>query len=90
MSKTTKSNGMATSGMIMGILSTVFNVIPFLGFISIILAVLGIIFGGIGMAKSGVNGGKGKAIAGVVLGLINIVWFFVSLVLMAAAVATVL
>ena len=90
MSKTAKSNGMATSGMIMGILSTVFNIIPFLGFISIILAVLGIIFGGIGMAKSKVNGGKGKAISGVVLGLINIVWFFVSLVLMAAAVASVL
>ena len=88
MSELKKSNGMATSSMIMGILSTVFNVIPLLGFISITLAVLGIIFGGVGLSKSGRNGGKGKAISGLVLGLVNIVWFFVSIILMAAVVVS--
>ena len=84
-----KSNGMATSGLVLGLVSTFFNIIPFLGFISIILSVLSIIFGGVGMARASERGGKGKAIAGVVLGIVNIIWFFVASALMVAAVASV-
>jgi len=83
-----KSNGKATTGLVLGLVATFFNIIPFLGFISIILSVLSIIFGGIGMSKSAELGGRGKGIAGVVLGLVNIVWFFVATFIMVAVVAS--
>jgi len=84
-----KSNGKATTGLVLGLVATFFNIIPFLGFIAIILSVLSIIFGGIGMSKSSELGGRGKGVAGVVLGIVNIVWFFIATFIMVAAVASV-
>jgi hypothetical protein len=71
-----QGNGMAVAGLVLGILALV---LFFLTWPSWILAVLGIIFGALGISKGNkVGKGKGMAIAGLVcavLGLlISIVW----------------
>ncbi len=68
-------NGMATAGMVNGIISVVLFWLPIIGWI---LAVLGIVFGGIGIsrANSGARG-KGMAISGVVLGIASLVLYVV-------------
>ncbi len=72
-----QGNGMAVAGLVLGILALV---LFFITWPSWILAILGIIFGALGISKANKIGGKGKgmAIAGLVcavLGLlISIVW----------------
>jgi hypothetical protein len=56
------SNGMATASLVLGIL----------GFFLPILSVLALIFGGIGISKANQGaGGKGLAVAGLVLGIVG-------------------
>lgn len=82
-----KTNSSATTGLVLCLIATFFNFIPFLGFISIILGILAIIFGGIGWSKSSeLNTGKGKSITAVILGIINIVFYFVSSALLLGAI----
>jgi len=65
-----QSNGMAVTGMVCGIIGLVLFWLPVVGWI---LAILGIIFGGVGIAKANAGGpNKGMAIAGVVLGIVSI------------------
>ena len=72
-----QGNGMAVAGLVLGILALV---LFFITWPSWILAILGIIFGALGISKANKIGGKGKgmAIAGLVcavLGLlISIIW----------------
>lgn len=74
MSSDTKStSGMSITAMILGIVGLVFVWAPFIGFIC---ALLGIIFGGIGMSQTKKNpnlSGRGMAVAGLVCGIIGIV-----------------
>lgn len=65
-----QGNGLAVSGMVLGIIGVVLFWIPVIGWI---LAILAIVFGGIGIAKAN-NGapGKGMAVAGLVLGIVSI------------------
>jgi hypothetical protein len=65
-------NGMALAGMVLGIIGVAGFWIPFVGFVCAILA---IIFSAIGMAKAKHVGGagKGKAVAGLVMGIAAIV-----------------
>ena len=67
-----RGNGLAVAGLVMGILALVLCWIPFLNWI---LAVLGIVFGGVGMSKANKGAsGKGLAVAGLVLGLVGFVF----------------
>lgn len=63
-------NGMATAGMICGIVGIVLCWFPFIGLIA---GLLGIVFGAIGMSKAGrLNGlGKGAGITGLVCGILS-------------------
>jgi hypothetical protein len=63
-----EGNGMAVAGMVLGIISLVFCWFPFLNWI---LALLGIIFGALGIGKGNrVGKGKGMAIAGLACGVV--------------------
>ncbi len=72
-------NGMATAGMICGIVGIVLCWFPFVGLIA---GLLGIIFGAIGMSRAGRLGGlgRGAGITGLVCGIIS----FLLLPIMAA------
>jgi hypothetical protein len=79
-----KTNGMAVTGMVIGILSLVLFWASLLG---MLLAVLGIIFSSIGISQCGKTGqaGKGMAIAGLVCSLIAAA-FWVAVVIIVASV----
>jgi hypothetical protein len=68
-----EKNGIATAGLVCGILGIVLCWLPFVGLIA---GLLGIIFGGIGMARAGSRAGKGRgaAIAGLVCGILAFVF----------------
>jgi hypothetical protein len=73
-----RKNGMATAGMICGIISIVLCWVPFAG---LVLGILGIVFGSIGMSRAGRIGvGRGAGIAGLVTGILG----FILLPMMAA------
>jgi len=63
------SNGMAIASMVLGILSILFGWIPIIGFVSWVLAPLGLIFGFISMGKPT---GKGFAITGLITSAIGL------------------
>lgn len=65
-----KGSGLATAGMVLGIIAIVGCWIPFLNIGSIIMGVLALVFGAIALAQ---KRSKGKAVAAVVLGLLSIV-----------------
>ena len=65
-----KKSGLSTASMVLGIIAICMCFIPILNYVSIILGILSIIFGLIGIVK---NAGRGKAIAGFVLGVISVI-----------------
>lgn len=63
------SNGLATAGFVLALLGLLGSWIPFLNIVGILLAVIGLVLAGVGLAKSRKTGtGKGLAIAGLALG----------------------
>jgi hypothetical protein len=71
-----RTSGMAVAALVCGICGLV---IPYLGFL---LALLGIIFGGVAMGQTGREpnlGGRGMAIAGLVCGIVGIVLWIIIL-----------
>ncbi|MCZ0703042.1 hypothetical protein J2T56_001243 [Natronobacillus azotifigens] len=71
-----EGNGLAVSGMVLGIIAVVLNFIPFLPYV---LGALAIIFGAVGLQKP-VKQGMAKA--GIVLGIVSIAmkilfWMFI-------------
>ncbi|MDQ1007206.1 putative membrane protein [Streptomyces sp. V4I23] len=73
-----RSNGLATAGLVLGIIAVIFSFIPLVNVIVWPLAILGLIFGAIGLAKSGkVGKGKGASITALVTSLVSVVMFFV-------------
>lgn len=69
------TNPYATTGLVLGIIAACFFWVPVLNFI---LAALAIIFGGIGWYQARVRQtGRGKGIAGVILGIVTMVGWFV-------------
>ncbi|MFD7707622.1 DUF4190 domain-containing protein [Streptomyces sp. NPDC059785] len=66
------SNGMGTTGLVLGIIGVVCSLTFFLWFFGVILGILGIIFGAIGRAKAnrGEATNKGAATAGLVCGIV--------------------
>lgn len=70
MQEPTNKSGLATAGMVLGIIAIVGAWIPFLNFVSIILGVLAFIFGIIPLVK---KRSTGKAVAAVILGILSVV-----------------
>jgi hypothetical protein len=68
------SNGLAVAGFILGLLGLLGSFIPVVNIGAIILAVIGMVLAGIGLARSkAARSGKGLAIAGLILGALAIV-----------------
>jgi hypothetical protein len=68
---TPQGNGLAVAGLVLGICGLVLCFLPFLGWV---LAILGIVFGAVGMNKANkVGRGKGLAIAGLICGAIGLI-----------------
>ena len=70
--QSSEKSGLATAGMILGIVAIVGAWIPFINFVSVILGVLALILGGVSLFQ---KRSIGKATAGVVLGILTIVLF---------------
>jgi len=73
-----QGNGMATAALILGIISVVFAVIPFLGiFIAAPCSLLAFIFGIVGMVRgSKIQKGFGMALCGLILSLLSSLMMF--------------
>lgn len=66
-----QGNGLAIAGLVLGLLGLLLCWVPFLGWL---LAILGIIFGAIGVSKAKrVQRGKGMALAGLITGVAGLV-----------------
>ena len=74
-SNTQPSNGLGTTGFVLGLIGLLFSFIPVIGVIAWPLVILGIIFSAIGISKAskGRATNKGLAIAGLVVSIIGIV-----------------
>ncbi|WP_432056875.1 DUF4190 domain-containing protein [Streptomyces sp. bgisy022] len=71
------SNGLATTALVLGIVAVVVSFIPVLNVVVWPLAVLGIIFGAIGLSKAGkVGKGKAAGITGLITSVAAIMMFF--------------
>lgn len=68
------TSGLAVAGLVIGIIALISSVVPLLNLFSFPLVLLAIIFGGIAVFQTakGKRGGKGLAIAGLVLGIIGL------------------
>lgn len=65
----TNSNGMAIASMVLGIISIVFNCC--FAWVSFPCSIISLILGGISLSKK--QGGKGMAIAGIVLSILSLI-----------------
>ncbi|PKM63162.1 MAG: hypothetical protein CVU97_01570 [Firmicutes bacterium HGW-Firmicutes-21] len=65
-------NGMAVAALVCGILGIIGSFIPFVNYFTLVLAILGIVFGAIGLKRAKFSGkGEGLATAGLVLGIVG-------------------
>ncbi len=83
-----RGNGMATAGFVCGLLAAILGAIPILFYISFVLGPIGIVLSAIGIRRANAEpdrGGKGLAIAGLVLGIIGLVLAILWVALIAAA-----
>ncbi len=65
------SNGPATAGMVLGILGVALFWLPVIGFV---MAIIAVVLGGVGLSRSNLGGGgRGQAIAAIVLGVLGII-----------------
>lgn len=72
------SNGLATASLVLGIIGVVLALVPFLGVVGALVGGVGLVLAVFGLLASRKHGvGKGKAIAGLVLGVASIVVFLV-------------
>ena len=70
-----QKNSMSIAALVCGILGIVGSFIPIVCYFTLILAILGIVFGVKGMKIAKMNGvGKGLAIAGLVCGIVGTVF----------------
>lgn len=71
-----KKSGLAVAGLVLGIIAIVLSAIPIINNLAFILAALALIFGVIVLVKK--SGGRGQAIAAVVLAVVAVVIVLVS------------
>ena len=83
--------GMSIAALVFGILGIVGSFIPVVCYFTLVLAILGIIFGALGMKKAKLAGGEGKglAVAGLVLGIIGTAFGAIGVICIACAAAAV-
>jgi len=69
------SNGLGTTGFVLGVIGLVFSFIPLIGVVAWPLVILGIIFSAVGISKAakGRATNKGLAIAGLVVSIVGLV-----------------
>lgn len=81
-------NGMGTTALVLGILACVLAFIPILGFVSYPLALLGIIFGLVGLrrASKGIATNRGVALAGLIASVLGFVLVIVATVAYVSAI----
>ncbi len=72
------SNGLATASLVLGIIGIVFAIIPLVGIVGALVGGIGLVLGIFGLLAANKRGvGKGKSIAGLVLGVAAIAVFMV-------------
>ena len=83
------TNGLAMTSMILGIAGIVLIWLPIVDFLGILGAIVAVILGHIGFSQinrpGNMQGGRGMAIAGFVLGYISIAIFVLVIIVLAAA-----
>ena len=76
-----QTNGMAIAALVCGVLGIVGSFIPVVMYFTAVLAVLGIIFGVMGMKKAKqIGSGNGLAITGLVLGIVGTIFAIVGII----------
>lgn len=78
-----QGNGMAVAALVLGIVGSVFGLIPILGLIALPLGILAIIFGFVGRKRSI---GRGMALAGILTGALALLLAVIGLVIVRGAV----
>jgi hypothetical protein len=69
-----RSNGLATAGLVVGIIAAVFSFIPVIGVVAWGLAPIALVLSVVGLVKSGrARNGRGKSIAGIVLSVVALI-----------------
>ena len=71
-----RGNGLAVAGFVCSLIGAPVGLIPLLSWIAFPLGILGVVFGGIGWRRANrepERGGKGLAIAGLVLGILAVI-----------------
>jgi len=79
------ANGLATAGLVCGIVAVVFGLVPWTFWLAWILGVLGIVFGAVGRRtadREPTAGKRSMATAGLILGIVAIVLGIVGLVIL--------
>lgn len=78
------TSGMAVTSLVTGIIALISSFVPLLNVLSFPFVILAIVFGGIGLwqTSKGTKGGKGIAVAGLVLGILALL---ITVVMYAAA-----
>ncbi|MEU4802185.1 MmpS family transport accessory protein [Actinosynnema sp. NPDC023587] len=66
-------NGFGIAGFVLGLVGLATSFIPLIGLVAWPLVILGLVLGGLGIARAGRSGGRGLAIAGVVLSAAGLV-----------------
>lgn len=84
-----KSNSMATAGLVLSLVTFLVMFIPYVNFISFFTWILAVVFSAIGISRSKKMNGKGKgaAIAGLVISLVQTLILVVLLIVGGAMVA---
>lgn len=83
------SKGLSIAALVCGIIGIVGGWIPGVTYVALPLAILGIIFGVIGMKKAKASGeSKGLAVAGLVCGIIGTVFAVIGLICVVCVFAT--
>jgi hypothetical protein len=80
----TEQNGMAVAGFVLALIGLLLCWVPVINLFGDFLAVLGLVFGGVGMSR-GRNGGKGLAIAAVAMALVALAVSIIGAVAFAAS-----
>lgn len=74
-----RTNGFGITALVMGLVGLIL-LPPLLGIMAIIFGAVGI-----GFANKNMGSGKGIAIAGLILGIVDLLWFFALLALVASS-----
>ncbi len=85
-----QSNGIATAGLVVGVIGAVLSFIPVVGTVAWVLAPIGLVLSVVGLVRSGrARNGRGSSIAGIVLSLVALLLCILYTAVFTSAVANV-